>query len=552
MALTRAQLIQGNNSLGTVLTGQVQGVTQGTGVTIAANGQISFDSATASGVMRLNNPAAYNAYVWPGVDGTVGQQLTTDGAGNLTWTASGTPTAGLGINIAGGLIKVSIPTASSPPVPGPGAAQAVIGSMYWDDVLNQLFIYYNNSGSPTWVQAAPSALPAPTYSGTAPIAVTGTVISANLATATDAATGTSATVLMTPQFAVPKDASGMTGAAILPSGTDTQRTAITTLVTGMQRYNTTSDYEEVYTGATNGWRKLAYYTAVPTPPNLTISANGPLPNGGYYDNIIINAGVTATASASTSLRARTSIQINGTIDVGYSFPGGQGGSISSAAALIVVPGIYGQGFGQTNTTYGYAALSGTGGRGAQVFLNNGAATGSQGGSGGGALILRSEGTITIGAAGVITADGGNATVGAATVGTTGVAIPGAGGGSGGMIYLEAATSITLNAASRLYARGGAGNNAFNGGTIPSGAGGGGGGGGGYIIVTSPLNTTTGANFVVTGGAAGTDSATPPIDTSWLGGWGGSWGGAGGDPISGVYPNIAGAGAAGQVLFNAFL
>jgi hypothetical protein len=158
-------LLQGNSAQGAILSGTVQGVSQGTGVTIAANGQISFDSATASGVMRLNNPAAYNAYVWPGVDGTVGQQLTTDGAGNLTWTASGTPTAGLGINIAGGLIKVSIPTASSPPVPGPGAAQAVIGSMYWDDVLNQLFIYYSNSGSPTWVQVSPIALPSVTSVG---------------------------------------------------------------------------------------------------------------------------------------------------------------------------------------------------------------------------------------------------------------------------------------------------------------------------------------------------------------------------------------------------
>jgi len=91
MALTRAQLLSGNNSLGITLTGQTQGVTQGTGVVIAANGQISFDSTSATGVMRLNNPGAYNAYVWPGVDGAAGQQLTTDGAGNLVWSSSGIP-----------------------------------------------------------------------------------------------------------------------------------------------------------------------------------------------------------------------------------------------------------------------------------------------------------------------------------------------------------------------------------------------------------------------------------------------------------------------------
>jgi hypothetical protein len=71
-------------------------------------------------------------------------------------------------------------------------------------------------------------------------------------------------VFSSPQTAVPKDASGMTGAAILPSGTDAQRTAITTPVVGMQRYNTDSGYEEVYTGATLGWQKLAFVTSPST------------------------------------------------------------------------------------------------------------------------------------------------------------------------------------------------------------------------------------------------------------------------------------------------
>jgi len=36
------------------------------------------------------NQDAYNSYEWPNLDGTVGQQLTTDGAGNLAWTVSAT------------------------------------------------------------------------------------------------------------------------------------------------------------------------------------------------------------------------------------------------------------------------------------------------------------------------------------------------------------------------------------------------------------------------------------------------------------------------------
>ena len=32
------------------------------------------------------NQGAYNSYQWPAADGTAGRQLTTDGAGNLTWS----------------------------------------------------------------------------------------------------------------------------------------------------------------------------------------------------------------------------------------------------------------------------------------------------------------------------------------------------------------------------------------------------------------------------------------------------------------------------------
>jgi len=155
VALTRAQLLSGNSSLGTTLTGQPQGVTQGTGVTIATNGQISFNSATATGVMRLNNPAGYNALVWPSADGTVGQVLTTDGSGNLSWGAA-TSTAGLGLALSGTALKVSIPTQFGPPATGTLPAQAIDGSMYWDDTLGVMFVRYNDGSSTQWVQTNPS------------------------------------------------------------------------------------------------------------------------------------------------------------------------------------------------------------------------------------------------------------------------------------------------------------------------------------------------------------------------------------------------------------
>jgi hypothetical protein len=106
VALTRAQLLAGNQAQGTVLAGQVQGVTQGAGISIASNGTISVDASTVVGLMKLNNGSAYNAYVWPGTAGSNGQQLRTDGAGNLSWfdpdsipwTAKGELVVGTGAN----------------------------------------------------------------------------------------------------------------------------------------------------------------------------------------------------------------------------------------------------------------------------------------------------------------------------------------------------------------------------------------------------------------------------------------------------------------------
>jgi hypothetical protein len=41
--------------------------------------------------VKLNNQSAYNGYIWPNTDGASGQQLETDGAGNLYWDAAADP-----------------------------------------------------------------------------------------------------------------------------------------------------------------------------------------------------------------------------------------------------------------------------------------------------------------------------------------------------------------------------------------------------------------------------------------------------------------------------
>ena len=51
----------------------------------------TWDAVLSSVSLGSPNQAAYNDYQWPAADGTSGYQLTTDGAGNLTWTVKGNP-----------------------------------------------------------------------------------------------------------------------------------------------------------------------------------------------------------------------------------------------------------------------------------------------------------------------------------------------------------------------------------------------------------------------------------------------------------------------------
>jgi hypothetical protein len=85
MSLTRAQLLSGNSNQGFVLPGQVQAITAGPGVSISPTGEITVDTTDLSGFVKTNSEFAYNNYVWPPFDGTIGQFLQTDGNGNLIW-----------------------------------------------------------------------------------------------------------------------------------------------------------------------------------------------------------------------------------------------------------------------------------------------------------------------------------------------------------------------------------------------------------------------------------------------------------------------------------
>jgi len=108
--------------------------------------------------------------------------------------------------------------------------------------------------------------------GTLPIVVTGSDISINAATAAapgsieiatlaEAAAGTDATRASTPETSVPKDASGMAGAAILPGSAAAYAGTPTA---GMIRYNNSTPpaYLEYYNGTV--WVPLATVSATQT------------------------------------------------------------------------------------------------------------------------------------------------------------------------------------------------------------------------------------------------------------------------------------------------
>ena len=769
MALTRAQLLMGNSTQGTVLSGQVQGVTSGPGLTIDSNGSIQINSQTVIGVMKLGQSptaaaAAFNGYTWPTTAGTIGQQLATNGSGVLSWsdpdglawtakgelvvgtgvdtqtfltvgtngqilvansaTASGLaytsnyvstsgattaaflpagttanrpsltagqagalrynastvsmefwngtaweevasnsvtgfvretsttgsavmpagpdgsrdaspaagytrfnttsaslevwngtawtlvgapPTGGLGISVTGSIVKVSISTSSSPPAVGGGAAQAVVGSLFWNDVLGQLFIYYSNGGTPTWVQAAPAAggggggtvtgvtgtAPIVSSGGTAPAisitpatsgaagsmsaadkakldgaativsSVTGTLPitvatgtstpliginaattaaagSVQLATAAESAAGTVATKAATPAFSVPKDASGMTGAALIPTGTSLQKPG--TPVVGMQRFNTDTGYGEIYANSTDGWKKVAWQAVPEQTTDLVYAANATLSGGVYLcRNLTINAGVTLTSgSQSLVFVCSGNATINGNISLDGAGPAGTTVPYSTNGSFVNA--IFGVGFGSGEGNIYFPSLSivGSGGGSGPTLTTAGSTVyGSAGGVGGGGLIIKAAGNITQAATSTISAKGGNA--GAQSGGVGGFDAAGGGGGSGGSISFNAGNNLTV--AGTIDVRGG---NGQAGVSNTAGASGGGGGGGGTIILQRGGSLTDSSTKLLNGGTGGAGVAPGAIGGT-AGASGAGVGGLGGNTLVAPFSINGQAGGAGAVL-----
>ena len=153
-----------------------------------------------------------------------------------------------------------------------------------------------------------------------------------------AAAGVLNTVASTPQTAVPKDASGMTGAAIIPGGADGTRPG--TPSGGMFRYNTTlsPDSMEFYDSTQSSWIALAtlpqlqgvafdsYSNFIPANNGVTDIPQGPafinfntitIPAG--YTNFIVYSSLAFAVNYNTlvsELTTYNSLRQNGT-EIGY-------------------------------------------------------------------------------------------------------------------------------------------------------------------------------------------------------------------------------------------
>ena len=260
MALTRAQLIQGNSSQGVILNGQVQGVTSGPGLTIDPNGSIQINSQTVIGLMKLGQTpvsaaAAYNGYTWPTTAGSIGQQLATNGSGTLSWsdpdglawTAKGEIVVGTGVDTQTFLTV------------GPN------GSILIADNTQVSGLAYTSNYVPTAGATTAAFLPAGT-TGNRPSLTSGQAgaIRYNASTTSmELWNGTAWETIASDALTGFVPQTSPTGSAVMPAGPDGSRDV--SPIAGYTRFNTTSASLEVWNGVA--------WTLVGAPPTGGLGIN---------------------------------------------------------------------------------------------------------------------------------------------------------------------------------------------------------------------------------------------------------------------------------------
>ena len=383
MALTRAQLLMGNSTQGSILSGQVQGVTSGPGLTIDPNGSIQINSQTVIGLMKLGQTpvsaaAAYNGYTWPTTAGSIGQQLATNGSGTLSWsdpdglawTAKGEIVVGTGVDTQTFLTV------------GPN------GSILIADNTQVSGLAYTSNYVPTAGATTAAFLPAGT-TGNRPSLTSGQAgaIRYNASTTSmELWNGTAWETIASDALTGFVPQTSPTGSAVMPAGATGSRDA--SPASGYTRFNTTTASLEFWNGtswntlpssSTNGFVQETSAVGSAILPSGTDGQRDSSPAPGYtrYNSTIGNlefwngsAWVTAGGGGGTG--TVTSVQVSGGT-TGLTYSGGpvtNSGTITLAGVLGVANG----GTGATSSANALAALlppqTGQGGK----FLQTNGAT----------------------------------------------------------------------------------------------------------------------------------------------------------------------------------
>ena len=332
MALTRAQLLAGNQSQGTVLPGQVQGVTAGAGVTIDAAGVLSLNGndPAFNGFIKTNNNLAYNAYVWPGVDGAASTFLQTDGNGNLSWaTTQGFPV-------------VTISNAAPTPPD--------LGELWFDCTTGSLKVYQSCVGSPTpnWFDVGQPGVPVdPALTNAAPAFTggNGTIGTPYQCTVTTAGVGTTVYVVNTVTI------TGLSPFQYVPI-------ADLNAFTNGGRFTFSNNYA-------NAGGVLVFQTifndSPSSTPGSTFTANIKVGYGSAYIDAIVNVvtplslpqgTITGTPTVGTAVPYTPATAVGGTGGYSYTYQWFADGVAivgATAAAYIPVSGDYGKTLSVTQT-----------------------------------------------------------------------------------------------------------------------------------------------------------------------------------------------------------
>ena len=296
MALTRAQLLMGNSSQGVVLSGQTQGVRQGVGVIIAADGTISFDSTTATGVLKTNNPTAYNAYVWPTTRGVAGQQLQLGAAGALSWedpdqipwTAKGQLIAGTGVGTST-ILNVGVD-----------------GSILIADSTQTSGLGYTTNFVATTSSTGAANIPAGPV-GSRPVSpISGQFRFSTTSGEMEFWDGTSWQTIASSQTGLFVEKTSTNGSAVIPAGTTAQRDSSPSA--GFFRYDSTLTAMEFYDGS--------IWQIVSTSGNSVVSWSG------------------GSTGLTPSVATTGAVTLGGTLSIGS---GGTGQTSAPAAANALLP-----------------------------------------------------------------------------------------------------------------------------------------------------------------------------------------------------------------------